>query len=265
MGALGHAGFPAPSAGAHALAAGADLLLFNRDHVLHQAAIREIATQIRAGKIPLARLDEAVRRVLRAKARFGLLAPPPANPAKAAAICAAPAHRALAAECAAASVTLLRNEAHLLPLARGVTPVVITVPSAAKLGALLNTEPVRVAEQPSERDLAAALQAVRAHPGAPVIITLAGARANPGQRDLAKKILATGAPVILVAVREPYDLMEFAGGTAGGPALLATYGANPVALTALAAVLRGEAKPAGHLPVELPNLYALGTGLENLR
>src|SRR5262249_11549124 len=58
MGALGKSGFPAPRAAAQALKAGADLLLFNSGYALHQAAIAQIVDEVRAGTIPLARLDD---------------------------------------------------------------------------------------------------------------------------------------------------------------------------------------------------------------
>ena len=262
MGALGRSGFPGPRAAARALAAGADLLLFNSGYQLHQNAIAEIVAGVRSGVIPLARVDQAVRRALLAKARFGLLKPAPADVVRATAICGSPANLALAADITAASVTLLRDDRARLPLAVGSTPVVITVPSAVKLAEALHGVEVRVTEVVSEHDAAAALAAVRAHPGAPVVITLAGATTS--QTDLVKKILATGAAVTVVAVREPYDLMSVAK-FSGAPALVATYGANPVALQAVAAVLRGEKKPAGHLPVELPGLFPLGAGLEDFR
>jgi beta-N-acetylhexosaminidase len=259
MGALGRSGFPGPRAAARALAAGADLLLFNTGYAVHRETIERIAADVRGGVIPLARLDQAVRRVLRAKEKFGLLKPAPADPARAATICGAPANQALAAEITNASITLLRDEAARLPLAKGASPVVIAVPSAAKLAEFLHGTDVRITENVSERDANAALAAVRAHPGAPVVFTFAGA--NASQFELAKKILATGAAVTLVAVREPYDLMTPAK-FPGAPALVATYGANPLALQALAAVVRGEKIPAGHLPVELPGLFPLGHGRE---
>jgi beta-N-acetylhexosaminidase len=265
MGALGRSGFPAPRAAARALHAGADLLLFNAGFQLHQAAIAQIAADIRAGTIPLARLDEAVRRVLRAKERFGLTQPAPADPANAAVICAAPAHRALAARLAVESVSLLRDPAARLPLAKSARPIVIAVPAGVKLAALLGGSEVKVADTPTEREVAAALAAVRARRDAPVIITLAGANTNRRQTELAQKIIATGASVILVALREPYDLMALAGDPAArtAPTLVATYGSNPPGtLPALAAVLRGETKPAGHLPVELPGLLPLGAGMD---
>ena len=101
MGALGRSGFPAPRAAARALASGADLLLFNSGYQLHRSAIEQILADVHSGAIPLARLDQAVRRALLAKARFGLLRPASVGPAKAEQICGSAEHRALAAELAA--------------------------------------------------------------------------------------------------------------------------------------------------------------------
>lgn len=73
MGALATSGYPAPLAAAHALAAGADLLLFNTDYdVLHEAHAA-LLDWVADGRIGQARLDEAVLRILSAKARYGLL------------------------------------------------------------------------------------------------------------------------------------------------------------------------------------------------
>ncbi len=264
MGALGRSGFPVPRAAARALQAGADLLLFNSGYKLHQAAIDQIVADVHTGIIPIARLDQAVRRVLLAKERYGLLQSAPADPTKAAEICASPAHRNLAAKLAAESISLLRDPAAVLPLAKGAKPVVIAVPAAAKLAELIGGIEVRVGDNPAERDITAALAAVRAHPGATVIVTLAGANASRRQTELAQKVIAAGSPVVLVALREPYDLLALAGerGARAAPTLVATYGSNPPStLPALAAVLRGDAKPTGHLPVELPGLLPLGAGL----
>jgi beta-N-acetylhexosaminidase len=73
MGALGTSGYPAPLAAATALQAGADMLLFNRDHDLHRQAYALVIDWVARGDIPIRRLDEAVRRVLQTKERFGML------------------------------------------------------------------------------------------------------------------------------------------------------------------------------------------------
>ena len=138
--------------------------------------------------------------------------------------------------------------------------MVIAGPAAAGLaGALQGTE-VRVSDAAPAAEVKAAVKAIQAHPGATVVLTLSGAVTNRNQAALAKAVVDTGAPVIVVALREPYDLLGLGGG-AHSPALLATYGVNPATLHALADVLRGSRPPGGHLPVELPGLSPLGAGM----
>jgi beta-N-acetylhexosaminidase len=60
-------------------------------------------------------------------------------------------------------------------------------------------------------------------------------------------LLQTGEPVIVVAVREPYDIASFT----AVPTYLATYGLNPVSLRALVRVLFGEVNATGRLPVTI--------------
>jgi beta-glucosidase len=74
---------------------------------------------IAAGRIPMARVDDAVRRILRQKARFGLWQRPATDRRLTAAI-GAPDHRAVARQAVRESLVLLKNERRALPLARGV-------------------------------------------------------------------------------------------------------------------------------------------------
>jgi len=70
--------------------------------------------------------------------------------------------------------------------------------------------------------------------------------------------LASGAPIVLVALRDPYDLLAFP----NAPTMLATYGAPPPTLAALGQLLTGKVSPQGRLPVELPGLFALDAGIK---
>ena len=70
---------------------------------------------VSAGRIPVARIDDAVRRILKQKARFGLWERPFTNRTLTAAI-GAPAHRAVAREAVRRSAVLLKNEGAVLPL-----------------------------------------------------------------------------------------------------------------------------------------------------
>lgn len=82
----------------------------------------------KAGTIPMARIDDAVARILRVKAKLGLLGANPVdrgNPA----VVGADAHLAVAREAAAKSLVLLKNNDGVLPLRPG-AKVLITGPGA---------------------------------------------------------------------------------------------------------------------------------------
>lgn len=86
---------------------------------LYASTLREA----RAGAIPLARIDDAVRRILRVKLRLGLLDASPVVRGDVTAI-GAPAHLAVAREAVAKSLVLLKNAGGVLPLRRGGTILV---------------------------------------------------------------------------------------------------------------------------------------------
>jgi beta-N-acetylhexosaminidase len=73
---------------------------------------------------------------------------------------------------------------------------------------------------------------------------------DPGrsQQRLVEALLATGRPVVVVAVREPYDLAYFS----QADTCLATFGYTQPAMESLARVLLGERAPRGRLPVAVP-------------
>src|SRR5690349_9950544 len=105
--------YPPDEAALQSLLAGADLLL--QPPVL-DAALAALKEAVKSGRLPLARIDQAVRRVLRAKARVGLhrnrwvdLDALPDSLAR-----AEFAHSA--EEIAGRGVTLLRHTQHILPL-----------------------------------------------------------------------------------------------------------------------------------------------------
>jgi beta-glucosidase len=70
---------------------------------------------IAAGRVPQSRIDDAVRRILKQKARFGLWERPFTDRALTAEV-GSPAHRAVAREAVRRSAVLLKNEGAALPL-----------------------------------------------------------------------------------------------------------------------------------------------------
>ncbi len=97
-----------------------------------KALYGKLLTQAQAGEIPLARIDDAVRRILRVKARLGLFAGQ--NPYEGRAdLLGSPAHRALAREAVRESLVLLKNNDHVLPI-RASARVLVTGPGADDIG-----------------------------------------------------------------------------------------------------------------------------------
>ena len=84
-----------------------------------RAVYSNTVAQVRAGEIPMSRLDDAVTRILRVKFRMGLFdAPLPSQRALGGKFdqLASPAHRALARQAVRESLVLLKNDSKLLPL-----------------------------------------------------------------------------------------------------------------------------------------------------
>lgn len=255
MGALGQSGFPPAEAAARALQAGADLLLFNRDYSLHTDAIRLILERVRSGQIPESRLDEAVRRVLRAKQQFGLLQPALADPEKVKDIVASQANHQLAQEIALRSVTLLKNATHLIPLPAGAKLLVVETSAARGLGMAISATFQQVSDQPSASEIDQIVGLAQSD-GRTVIVGTTDALVNKPQADLVNKLLNARVPVIVIAMRGPYDLIAFR----DVPVYLATFGSPPATLAALDAILHGTIRAQGRLPVEIPQLFPIGAG-----
>ncbi len=82
----------------------------------------------KSGRIPMARLDDAVRRILRVKLNYGLFdrgAPSTRPDAGDVSLLANPDHRAIAREAVRKSLVLLKNNNSLLPLDPGKTVLVV--------------------------------------------------------------------------------------------------------------------------------------------
>ncbi len=83
---------------------------------------------VREGRIPMARIDDAVRRILRVKFKLGLMGPVVIERGEPA-LLGAPEHLALAREAVAKSLVLLKNDGNVLPVRPGAR-VLIAGPGA---------------------------------------------------------------------------------------------------------------------------------------
>jgi beta-glucosidase len=110
---------------AQAINAGVDMIMVPNDW---KNFITNTLEQVRAEKIPMARIDDAVTRILRVKIRAGLFerGRPSSRPlANKAALIGAPEHRAVARQAVRESLVLLKNERGLLPLKRKASVLVV--------------------------------------------------------------------------------------------------------------------------------------------
>ncbi|MFD3758302.1 glycoside hydrolase family 3 protein [Streptomyces sp. NPDC058622] len=244
-----------------ALLAGCDQLLNPPDLGL---AHRSVLAAVEAGELTEARIDVSVLRVLELKARRGLFGAPAVTAAGAGSVVASPEHLAAADEIAAGTTTLLANRAGLLPLdasaaprllvtgADPVSPTGTTGPPTAVLARELTALGCRAVAVAPERAAAAA-------PGhsAVLVCTYNVPEGDSPQRALVAELVASGVPVVAVAIRNPYDAARLPQCAAE----LATYCWTDVEMRAAARVITGAVRPAGRLPVPVPGRYPLGHGL----
>ncbi len=110
--------------------AGLDMVMTPFDY---KKFIETLTSAVNKGDVPLARIDDAVRRILRVKLAMGLFEHPFADPALAGTV-GSHAHRALAREAVRKSLVLLKNENHALPLAKDAPLIFVGGDGANNIG-----------------------------------------------------------------------------------------------------------------------------------
>lgn len=252
-----------------ALKAGVDMLLMPPDMDL---AYDAVLNAVRSGELSEKRIDQSVYRVLRLKYERGLFAGPYVDESRVGSVVGTPAHLAAAQEITDHSVTLLKNDG-TLPLAKGSGQHVLVtgygVHTTAQLAADLaqrgvSADVYTTGATPSAAAIQEAVSRAGAHDLTVVTTYTAWSDANASQRTLVQALVAAGKPVVVVAVRDPYDIAYFP----DAPNFLTTYGYTDVSLEALSRVLFGEVNPSGALPVTIPvagtqdqPLFPFGAGL----
>lgn len=95
--------------------------------------IDDLKSLVAEGKVSTARVDDAVKRILRVKFAMGLFADTSVDPKQTAAV-GSPEHRAVARKCVRESLVLLKNENHVLPLSKKIKRLAVVGPGADDLG-----------------------------------------------------------------------------------------------------------------------------------
>ncbi|GAA3913005.1 glycoside hydrolase family 3 protein [Streptomyces lacrimifluminis] len=259
-----------------ALKAGVDQLL-NPPSL--DIAWNAVLTAVRQGELTEARLDGSILRVLRLKNRLGLLDRPYVTRAGVDRAVGVRGHLLAADRIAERTTTLLVNERKLLPLSRVTQKKVLVVGADPASPSGTTGPPTTVlASALTELGFAATALSTGTAPSATVIARAVAATAEvdavvvgtynlgsaSSQRTLVTQLLATGRPVVCVAVRNPYDVAQLP----DVQAYLATYSWTDVELRAAARVIAGRVRPRGRLPVPVLRaddptrvMYPIGHGL----
>ncbi|MFJ9340824.1 glycoside hydrolase family 3 protein [Streptomyces sp. NPDC101733] len=244
-----------------ALKAGCDQLLNPPDLALAQ---RGVLAAVESGELSRGRIEESVLRILELKARRGLLEDPYTAAPEVDSVVGSAGHLEAADEIAASTTTLLANPRGLLPFDRASAPrlLVTGTDPVSPTGTTGPPTTVLARELTALGCRATALapaQAVAAAAGhaAVLVCSYNVPEGESPQRTLVADLIATGVPVVLVAIRNPYDPARLPACAAE----LATYTWTDVEMRAAARVLTGERRPVGRLPVAVPGRYPLGHGL----
>ncbi|WP_326650015.1 glycoside hydrolase family 3 protein [Streptomyces sp. NBC_01750] len=240
-----------------ALAAGVDQLLNPPDLAV---AWNGVLSAVKSGEISVARIEESILRILLLKEKLGLFRHPFVSQRGVDRTVGTRAHLAAADRIAERTTTLLVNEGGLLPLSRrghgnllivgadpasptGTTgpPTTVLTNSFTELGFSATALSTGITPTAAKID-----EAVAAAGGKDaVIVGTYNVSATSSQRTLVARLIATGVPVIVLAVRNPYDIAQLGGARAA----LAAYSWTDVELRAAARVIAGRADPGGRLPV----------------
>jgi beta-N-acetylhexosaminidase len=250
-----------------ALQAGIDMLLMPVDLDL---AYNAVLAAVAAGELHEARIDESVTRILGLKYRLGLYEDPYADPEDMAAIVGAPAHLEAAQALSDRTTTLVHNDGtlpiptdggSLLVTGWGETTTNLLTAEFTKRG----FSPTRVVTglAPTQAQIDAAVAAANGKDF--IVVSTNGVAANPAQVNLVKALAGTGAPVVALGVRNPYDIAHL---TEDVNAYLATYSYSADGLESAVAAVLGHLNPQGKLPVDIPRaddpesvLFGFGHGL----
>lgn len=255
-----------------ALAAGADILLMPPDP---QAAVDAVLAAINSGRLSQERVEQSVTKVLEAKVRVGLDRRRLVDLDALMDVLDTPEDIARVQEIADRAVTLVKNEGGLVPLRAPASACfyVLTESRGSQSGRALvagvrkyaaNAPVITLDPLASDSDLATAADQIKSCDAAVVaaFVSVAAYRGSValagGYPKLMSALLASGKPVALIALGNPYLVRSFPAVNA----YLTTYSTVPPSETAAAKALFGEIPVRGKLPVTIPGVAKYGDGIQ---
>lgn len=258
-----------------AIRSGVDMQFYDFPHDVFQKALVDC---VREGSLSQADLDRAVRAVLRVKFALGLFDHPFVDPTLNARVHRSHPHLALSLQSARESMTLLKNDGHLLPLAKSVRRIAVIGPNAdvarygdyeresngkriSLLDGIRAIVPQANVTFDSGKNISAAVASAKQADS--VILGLGEWQGISGegfdrssldlpgnQEQLLEAIAAAGKPVVLVL--ENGRPLTIGWAKQHVPAILEAWYPGEFGGQAIAETLFGDNNPAGHLTITFP-------------
>ncbi len=264
--------FETGDAAVRVLEAGADVVLMPPDP---KAAIEAIVAAVTSGRLPEARLDQAVSRILAEKERLGLFLGKSLPLEEISRRAGTLAQKSTEEEVARRGLTLVREAEGALPLRGDATLLAVAVHderTAMAIDAPLQAELKKRAasvdfvrlDPTSCAGEGAAVAGKAAAADAVLVALFVRPRSGRGTLEIPAEgkaaiaaLLASGKPVVAVSFGSPYLLRD----VPGLETYLTSYGPQGLVQAAAARALYGEAPIEGKLPVTIPGIAPRGTGI----
>jgi beta-glucosidase len=258
-----------------AIKSGVDMQFYDFAHDVFQKALIDC---VQEGSLPQMELDRGVSSVLRVKFALGLFDHPMVDPGLNAKVYRSQEHLALSLESARESMTLLKNDDHLLPLSKSIQRIAVIGPNAdvarygdyeresngkhiSLLEGLRTFAPRATVTFDAGKDIPTAVASAK---DADVIVLGLGESQGvsgegfdrssldlPGnQEQLLEAVVATGKRVVLVL--ENGRPLTIGWAKEHVPAILEAWYPGEFGGTAIAETLFGENNPAGRLTITFP-------------
>jgi beta-glucosidase len=258
-----------------AIHSGVDMQFYDFPHDVFQKALVDC---VRERSLPQADLDRAVRSVLRVKFALGLFDHPFVDPTLNARVHRSQPHLALSLQSARESMTLLKNDGHLLPLAKTIHRIAVIGPNAdvarygdyeresngkhiSMLDGIRAIVPRSTISFDTGTDISAAVAAAKQ--ADTVVVGLGEWQGISGegfdrssldlpgkQEQLLEAVVATGKPVVLVL--ENGRPLTIGWARRHVPAILEAWYPGEFGGQAIAETLFGDNNPAGRLTITFP-------------
>lgn len=246
--------------------AGADLLLVTSDPKDQARVYEALIHGVQTGRLTVDELQASVARIARLKKWLSEHAARPNLD-----VIRSSAHMKVADEIAERSITLVRDNASLLPLRladderlavviptpQDLTPADTSSHVHPKLADFVRehhaqTDEFKISFAPDERETSSLLERLREYDL--IVAGTINAHAEEKQAEFIRQVLRIGKPAVIVAMRLPYDLAAFP----QAPTFVCTYSILEPSMRAAARALFGVGEMKGVLPVSIPGLYEAG-------